>query len=59
MAWDCAEPDFQRKFDWIDNFVADELHPQEPFRASVDSDDARRVLEPVKHQVRPIWACGP
>jgi hypothetical protein len=32
MAWDCAEPDFQRKFDWIDIFVADELHPLEPLR---------------------------
>jgi hypothetical protein len=58
MAWDCAEPDFQRKFDWIDKFVADELHPLEPLRACLDTDDARRVLEPVKQQVRQIWACG-
>ncbi len=32
MAWDCAEPNVQRKFDWIDIIVADELHPLELLR---------------------------
>jgi hypothetical protein len=32
MDRDCAEPDVQRNPDWIDKFVADEMHPLELLR---------------------------
>ena len=58
MAWDCAEPNVQRKFDWIDIIVADELHPLELLRPASTLTTPGGYSGPSKQQVRQVWACG-
>lgn len=66
MAWDFeTEPDFQRKLDWMDDFVAREVEPLDlVFRGPADPfDPARRgpaaAMAPLKEIVRQqgLWAC--
>ncbi|NKY42782.1 acyl-CoA dehydrogenase family protein [Nocardia cerradoensis] len=63
MAWDFeTDPQFQRKLDWADAFVREEVEPLDliwPHEQFVPPDPARRaVLDPLKQQVRDqgLWA---
>jgi acyl-CoA dehydrogenase len=63
MAWDFeTEPEFQEKLDWADRFVRDEIEPLDllfPGRQfTPPSDELRKVLDPLKQQVRDadLWA---
>jgi acyl-CoA dehydrogenase len=59
MAWDfCADADFQRTLDWVERFVGDELHPLEPLLPYLSLQETRRLLDPLKQQVRDrgLWA---
>ena len=66
MAWDFeTEPEFQRKLDWMDAFVRDEVEPLDlVFRGPSDPfDPARRgpahAMAPLKRivQAEGLWAC--
>jgi acyl-CoA dehydrogenase len=66
MAWDFeTEPDFQKKLDWMDDFVAREVEPLDlVFRGPADPfDPARRgpaaAMAPLKKivQQQGLWAC--
>ena len=66
MAWDFeAEPDFQRKLDWMDGFVLAEVEPLDlVFRGPADPFDPARkgpsaAMAPLKRIVREegLWAC--
>jgi len=57
MAWDFStEPDFQRKLDWIRDFIRDEVYPLEV----LDLDQARldELTAPLKQRVKAegLWA---
>ena len=63
MAWDFeTEPEFQKKLDWADAFVGDEVEPLDrvwPGLAFTPLDETRRrVVDPLKHEVRgqEMWA---
>src|ERR1041384_7123165 len=64
MAWGFStEPEFQRKLDWIDTFVREEVEPLDhacDFRP-YDVHDRRRnaVVRPLQAEVkrRGLWAC--
>jgi acyl-CoA dehydrogenase len=63
MAWDFeTEPEFQRKLDWADEFVRNEIEPLDvlwPGLAFHPLDDVRRkVVDPLKEEVRrqKLWA---
>lgn len=62
--WDFStEPDFQRKLDWMDAFVRDEVEPLDlafPGRAhEPPQGKLRAVVDPLKQQVKDqgLWAC--
>ncbi|MCC5810900.1 MAG: acyl-CoA dehydrogenase family protein [Ectothiorhodospiraceae bacterium] len=66
MAWDFeTEPDFQRKLDWMDEFVREEIEPMDlVFRGPADPFDPSlegpaRVMAPLKKivQQQGLWAC--
>ena len=53
MAWDFqTDPDLQRKLDWVETFVAEELIPLEPIVQDFTPEQWRAVQEPLKQQVR-------
>jgi acyl-CoA dehydrogenase len=59
VAWDfSAEPDLQHKLDWIKKFVDDELLALEPLLPELPSKEVKRLLDPLKQQVRDqgLWA---
>jgi acyl-CoA dehydrogenase len=63
MAWDFeTEPEFQRKLDWADEFVREEVEPLDLLwghEQFVPLDGARRkVVDPLKQEVRrqDLWA---
>ncbi|MFJ2667618.1 acyl-CoA dehydrogenase family protein [Nocardia fluminea] len=63
MAWDFdTDPDYQRKLDWADAFVRDEVEPLDliwPDLQFVPLDETRRkVIDPLKKRVREqgLWA---
>lgn len=66
MAWDFeTDPDFQRKLDWMDEFVREEVEPLDlVFREPAAPFDRRnplyrRITAPLKEEVkrRGLWAC--
>jgi acyl-CoA dehydrogenase len=66
MAWDFeTEPEFQRKLDWMDRFVRDEVEPIDlVFRGPADPFDPARkgpaaAMAPLKRivQEQGLWAC--
>lgn len=66
MAWDFeTEPDFQKKLDWMDEFVAREIEPLDlVFRGPADPFDPARkgpaaAMAPLKKivQQQGLWAC--
>jgi acyl-CoA dehydrogenase len=63
MAWDFeTEPEFQRKLDWADEFVREEVEPLDlvwGHEQFVPLDETRRkVVDPLKQEVRrqDLWA---
>src|SRR5919197_1927472 len=63
MAWDFeTEPEFQKKLDWADAFVRDDVEPLDllwPHEQFVPLDPSRRkVVDPLKEEVRRrgLWA---
>jgi acyl-CoA dehydrogenase len=63
MSWDFeTEPEFQRKLDWVDTFVCEEVEPLDllwPHLQYVPLDENRRkVIDPLKEEVRRqgLWA---
>jgi acyl-CoA dehydrogenase len=66
MAWDFeTDPDFQRKLDWMDGFVREEIEPLDlVFRGPADPFDPAlegpaRAMAPLKKivQSQGLWAC--
>jgi acyl-CoA dehydrogenase len=64
MTWEFStDPEFQKKLDWVDTFVREEVEPldlafaHQTFR-QVD-DTLRSIIDPLKDQVRAqgLWAC--
>ncbi|MCU1375659.1 MAG: bbsG 6 [Actinomycetia bacterium] len=63
MAWDFeTDPEYQRKLDWADEFVREEIEPLDhlfPHQQFVPLDDVKRkIFDPLKEQVRAqgLWA---
>jgi acyl-CoA dehydrogenase len=57
MAWDFStDPDFQRKLDWMDSFVREEIFPLEVLDLS--GDQFRLLTAPLKDRVKEegLWA---
>ena len=55
-----TNPEFQKKLDWIEQFVNEELIPLEPLSAELDEKVwEREVLAPLKQRVKEqqLWAC--
>lgn len=60
MAWDFeSEPEFQKKLDWIQTFVDEELIPLEPIMGEFSDEQWIAVQEPLKQKVKDqgLWAC--
>ena len=60
MAWDFqTEPEFQKKLDWIERFVAEQLIPLEPLIAECSENQWQTIQQPLKQQVKEqgLWAC--
>jgi acyl-CoA dehydrogenase len=64
MPWDFeTEPGFQRKLDWMETFVREEVEPLDlvfPGLAFTRLDEQRRrIVDPLKQRVRDegLWAC--
>lgn len=61
MAWDFkADPELQKKLDWVERFVNDELIPLETVRQDfTEADWESTVLAPLQQQVKDqgLWAC--
>ncbi|WGL54053.1 acyl-CoA dehydrogenase family protein [Nocardioides sp. BP30] len=64
MSWDFeTDPVFQKKLDWVDEFVRHEVEPLDlvwPHDNYKPLDDEhRRIVDPLKQQVRDqgLWAC--
>ena len=63
MAWDFStEPEFEKKLDWIRDFVREEVEPLEVLFPGCEflplNDERRRIVDPLKQQVRDngLWA---
>src|ERR1700754_5272570 len=63
MPWDFStEPEFEKKLDWIREFVRGEVDPLEVLFPGCEflplNDERRRIVDPLKQQVRDngLWA---
>ena len=59
MAWDFStEPEFQRKLDWMDEFVRAEVWPLETVFEELGLDGFERAIAPLRDEVkrRGLWA---
>src|SRR5580692_4153629 len=63
MAWDFStEPEFDKKLDWIREFVREEVEPLEVLFPGCEflplNDERRKIVDPLKQQVRDqgLWA---
>ena len=63
MSWDFeTDPEYQRKLDWADQFVREEVEPLDmlfPHQQFVPLDDTKRkIIDPLKEEVRRqgLWA---
>src|SRR3984957_6047173 len=63
MSWDFStEPEFEKKLDWIREFVREEVQPLEVLFSGCEflplNDERRRIVDPLKQQVRDngLWA---
>ncbi|MEH6581404.1 MAG: acyl-CoA dehydrogenase family protein [Halioglobus sp.] len=60
MAWDFrTEPEFQKKLDWVQTFVDEELIPLETIKDDFTEAQWTAVQAPLKQQVKDqgLWAC--
>lgn len=61
MAWDFeTDPEFQKKLDWIEDFMRDEVEPLSHLGMAVYSSLGReKFIKPLQQQVRDqgLWAC--
>ena len=62
--WDFeTEPEFQKKLDWVDEFVREEVEPidvlWEGMEFTPPDDTLRAIIDPLKQRVRDqgLWAC--
>ena len=63
MSWDFeTEPEFQKKLDWADEFVREEVEPLDLLWGGLEftppDDRLRRVIDPLKAEVRSPGAVG-
>ncbi|MFY2861817.1 acyl-CoA dehydrogenase family protein [Mycobacterium sp. THU-M104] len=63
MPWDFStEPEFEKKLDWVREFVREEVEPLEILFPGCEflplNDERRRIVDPLKQQVRDngLWA---
>ena len=63
MSWDFStEPEFEKKLDWIREFVSEEVEPLEVLFPGCEflplNDERRGIVDPLKQQVRDngLWA---
>src|ERR1700759_44818 len=63
MAWDFStEPEFEKKLDWIREFVREEVEPLEVLFPGCEflplNDERRKIVDPLKQRVRDqgLWA---
>lgn len=60
MAWDFeTEPEFQRKLDWIDEFVREEIEPLDVLARELGWEKVRKRRDELKQIVKEndLWAC--
>src|SRR3954466_632403 len=61
MAWDFeTDPEFQKKLDWIEDFMRDEVEPLSHLgMAAFSSVGREKFIKPLQQQVRDqgLWAC--
>ncbi len=61
MAWDFeTDPEFQKKLDWIEDFMRDEVEPISHLGMAVWGGEGRKkFIEPLQQKVRDqgLWAC--
>ncbi len=61
MAWDFeTDPEFQKKLDWIDAFMADEVEPVSHLGMAIHGAAGRETfIKPLQRKVRDqgLWAC--
>lgn len=61
MAWDFeTDPEFQKKLDWIETFMAEEVEPISHLGMAVWSGEGReRFIKPLQQKVKEqgLWAC--
>lgn len=63
MAWDFeTEPEFQKKLDWIENFVREEVEPLDhvlAHPADIKNPNYIKLVRPLQAQVKAqkLWAC--
>lgn len=61
MAWDFeTDPEFQKKLDWIEEFMRDEVEPLSHLGMAVFSSEGRRkFIKPLQEKVKEqgLWAC--
>jgi acyl-CoA dehydrogenase len=59
MAWDFeTEPEFQKKLDWMNDFVRSEVWPLETIAHDVNEEQWKRVISPLQDEVKRqgLWA---
>src|SRR5437879_6227374 len=61
MAWDFeTDPEFQKKLDWIEDFMAEEVEPLSHLGMAVHGSEGRaKFIKPLQEQVKAqgLWAC--
>ena len=60
MAWDFqTDSEFQKKLDWVQQFVEEELIPLEPIKNDFTEQQWNEAQTPLKQKVRDqgLWAC--
>ena len=61
MAWDFeTDPEFQKKLDWIEDFMADKVEPISHLGMAAFSREGReKFIKPLQDEVRAqgLWAC--
>lgn len=61
MAWDFeTDPEFQKKLDWIEDFMRDEVEPISHLGMAIHGPEGReRFIKPLQQKVRDqgLWAC--
>ena len=59
MAWDFeTDPEFEKKLEWMRDFVKDEVYPLEVIAPEVTDEQFLRLIRPLQQEVKPqkLWA---